>query len=184
MDKRQFDDLTRTLAGSGSRRGMLRGLAGLLGLLAAGRRLTVSANHGIAGPGDPCRTSAQCLAADAPLVCADNGFDYDGPLNCCSYVGSRCGTDEACCGLAICASGYCTTATSDGGPGDPCQDSSQCGNQFPELGILYCADNGVYDDGPLHCCRYEGGTCGGPLSDFDAACCGDLRCLGGVCGWG
>ena len=66
-------------------------------------------------------------------------------------------------------------------PGDPCRDDSQCGNQFPELGILYCADNGFDYDGPLNCCRYEGGTCGGPLSDFDAACCGALRCLGGVC---
>jgi hypothetical protein len=76
--------------------------------------------------------------------------------------------------------------TGDGfGPGDSCVNDYQCGNAFPELGILYCADNGyVYGPygGTLHCCRYEGGTCGGPLSDNHAACCGSLLCNGGRCG--
>ena len=31
---------------------------------------------------------------------------YDGPLNCCTYAGSRCGVDEACCGTASCLGGY------------------------------------------------------------------------------
>jgi hypothetical protein len=70
------------------------------------------------------------------------------------------------------------------GPGESCVTDYQCDNSFPELGILYCADNGyVYGayGGTLHCCRYERGTCGGPLSDNHAACCGALRCNGGVC---
>lgn len=75
--------------------------------------------------------------------------------------------------------------TGDGfGPGDSCVNDYQCDNSFPELGILYCADNGyVYGPygGALHCCRYEGGTCGGPLSDNHAACCGSLLCNGGRC---
>jgi hypothetical protein len=70
------------------------------------------------------------------------------------------------------------------GPGDSCVNDFQCSNAFPELGIMYCADNGyVYGPygGMLHCCRYEGGTCGGPLSDNHAACCGSLLCNGGRC---
>lgn len=73
------------------------------------------------------------------------------------------------------------------GPGESCVSDFQCDNSFPELGILYCADNG-YEygayGGALHCCRYERGTCGGPLSDNHAACCGSLTCNGGVCGEG
>lgn len=71
------------------------------------------------------------------------------------------------------------------GPGESCVSNGQCDNTYPELGLLVCADNGyVYGPygGELHCCRYEGGTCGGPLSDAHNFCCGDLLCLGGRCG--
>ena len=71
------------------------------------------------------------------------------------------------------------------GPGESCVNDYQCDNSFPELGITYCADNGyVYGayGGTLHCCRYEGGSCGGPLSDNHAICCGSLLCNGGRCG--
>ena len=70
-------------------------------------------------------------------------------------------------------------------PGESCVNDFQCDNSFPELGITYCADNGyVYGayGGALHCCRYEGGSCGGPLSDNHAICCGSLLCNGGRCG--
>ena len=72
------------------------------------------------------------------------------------------------------------------GPGESCVSDGQCDNTYPELGVLVCADTGsVYGPygGELHCCRYEGGSCGGPLSDADNFCCGDLVCLGGTCGW-
>jgi hypothetical protein len=71
------------------------------------------------------------------------------------------------------------------GPGESCGSNGQCDNSFPELGLLVCDDNGyVYGPygGELHCCRYEGGSCGGPLSDAHNFCCGDLLCLGGTCG--
>jgi hypothetical protein len=74
------------------------------------------------------------------------------------------------------------------GPGESCISNAQCDNTYPEypdLGLLICADTGyVYGPygGELHCCRYEGGTCGGPLSDAHNFCCGDLLCLGGTCG--
>lgn len=70
-------------------------------------------------------------------------------------------------------------------PGEPCVNDYQCDNSFPELGITFCAENGL--DGPYGpdtvCCRYEGGVCGGPLSARHDLCCGALLCLGGVCGW-
>ncbi len=112
MDDRRFDSLVRSLAGKAPRRAVLRALAGGAGaaLIGAARRGTpsASAHHGALGPGDACYDSDQCVAADAPLACGDNGFDYDGPLNCCTFVGSRCGFDEACCGTASCIGGVCT----------------------------------------------------------------------------
>jgi hypothetical protein len=116
MDDRRFDNWTRAVAGLGSRRRVLGGLVGVGGaaLLGAFRRgaSDVAAHHGSSGPGDPCRHDNQCLGADAPLVCAWNGFDYDGDLNCCTYEGNRCGFDEACCGLASCVGGFCSSAGS------------------------------------------------------------------------
>jgi hypothetical protein len=73
------------------------------------------------------------------------------------------------------------------GPGESCVSDSQCDNSYPELGLLVCDDNGyVYGPygGELHCCRYEGGSCGGPLSDAHNFCCGNLLCLQGQCSWG
>ena len=70
------------------------------------------------------------------------------------------------------------------GPGESCVSNAQCDNSFPELGLLVCDDNGyVYGPygGELHCCRYEGGSCGGPLSDAHNFCCGDLLCSQGQC---
>jgi hypothetical protein len=111
MDDRQFDTWTRALASGTSRRTGIRLLAGAgAALMAFARsREGVTARRGSAGPGDPCRHDDQCLGADAPLVCAWNGFGYDGELNCCTYEGNRCGSDEACCGLASCFGGFCSS---------------------------------------------------------------------------
>jgi hypothetical protein len=202
LDGSQFDTVTRMFARRPSRRGLLGGL--VAGLLAARDRSSAVAQGMFLGPGDPCYDDTQCRGADAPLVCADNGFAYDGPLNCCTYAGNGCGFDEACCGSLSCVTGVCSDPgqgvdyprTTDSGlnqtgygfsPGQACIADSQCDNSYPELGIAYCADTGyVYGDygGTQHCCRYEGGSCGGPLSDDHSLCCGNLLCLGGVCGWG
>lgn len=72
------------------------------------------------------------------------------------------------------------------GPGESCVSNGQCDNSYLELGLLVCDDTGyVYGPygGESHCCRYEGGSCGGPLSDAHNLCCGGLLCLGGTCGW-
>src|SRR4026208_2081775 len=107
MDEQRFDNLTRSLSRTVSRRGGMRlfAAAGASFLAIARGKRDAAAQGWFLGPGDPCFDSSQCRAADAPLVCADNGFTYDGPLNCCTYEGSRCGADEHCCGAAYCANG-------------------------------------------------------------------------------
>jgi len=261
MDGQRFDTLARAVAGNRSRRGLLGGLVGAVGLLALGRRTPdVAAQGGYLGPGEACYDDSQCgNTRYSQMFCDNNGYDYDGPLNCCAYEGGYCYSDEGCCGVASCITGSCISPPSDAGPGDPCQvndecfalglvcdyvgltgdsrccgyegsscdwdgeccgslnciagvcrdsganDSglnrtgygfppgqaciadSQCDNSYPELGITYCADTGVVYGaygGTQHCCRYEGGSCGGPLSDDHSLCCGNLLCLGGRCGWG
>ena len=118
MDDARFDTWTRALAAGLSRR---QGSASLPAPASrsshwCGRR--VVAPRPIT-PGSvlvmPCFDSSQCVAADAPLICADNGFTFDGPLNCCTYEGSRCGFDAACCGAAACVNGYCANIDVDGG---------------------------------------------------------------------
>lgn len=170
MDQQQFDTLTRTLANGVSRRACLRILAGVGAALVALARRPASA-RGVAGPGDPCRSSIQCVGADAPLVCDWNGFDNDGGLNCCTYEGSRCGFDAACCGTAICLGGICTSQRRSADPGDPCQSTDQC--QRPRTGAIceYTVSTGDY-----RCCWYEGSLC-----SSGAQCCGSRICANGVC---
>ena len=76
MDERRFDTWTRAVARPGSRRRVLRALLGGGAVLAAARRgrADAAAHHGMAGPGDPCRTDSQCVAADAPMACDWNGY--------------------------------------------------------------------------------------------------------------
>ncbi|MDQ3694370.1 MAG: hypothetical protein M3464_12180 [Chloroflexota bacterium] len=204
MDGKQLDDFARTVARGASRRGLFRTLVGgaVAGVLAH-RHAAPAAGQAVyyLGPGDACYDDAQCRGADTALICSGNGFDYDGPLNCCAFAGGRCGFDEGCCGGLSCINGFCTAAqmvidnpdqglnqTGFGfGPGQACISDGQCDNSYPELGIAYCADTGYYYGGyggARHCCRVEGGSCGGPLSDDHSLCCGQLRCLSGQCGWG
>ena len=172
MDEQRFDTLARSLAGVTSRRTGLR-------LLAAAGASLVGLVRGSSGAsaqvyltaGDPCYDSSQCRAADAPLVCADNGFAYDGPLNCCTFEGSRCFADEGCCGSSVCVNGFCGASFSYSGPGDPCTDSSQCRAADAPLYCDYVSATGDY-----RCCTYEGSRCG-----WDGGCCGAATCLNGFC---
>ena len=151
MDDRWLDNLVRAMAGPAPRRGALRMLAGgaaaaLLAVARGGRG--ASAHHGYAGPGDPCRDSSQCVGADAPLVCADNGFDYDGALNCCAYEGGNCGFDAACCGSAACVGGLCTGAAAARTPPNSCTgEGCACVPNTPnpcDQGLICCGETETF----------------------------------------
>lgn len=147
-------------------------MTGALSLLAARGGATPSlAHHAALGPGDACRSDTQCVGADAPLVCADNGFVMDGPLNCCTFEGSRCGFDQGCCGIAACIDGFCAVMPVNPGPGDRCANSGQCLGADAPLTCDFVAVTGDY-----RCCTYDGSRCG-----FDAACCGSAMCVDGRC---
>jgi len=181
MDERRFDTWTRAVAQSGSRRRLVRALLGGGAVLAAARRglSDAAAHHGIAGPGDACRTDSQCVAADAPMVCAWNG--YGNGLSCCTYEGSNCADDSWCCGSNLCSGGTCSSQ-SYGCTGEGC-DCYQ----------------GMYDDDPcdpgLVCCLNadNSGTClpqytctgyGLPGDDCPQYCLpGPTQCPGCISGY-
>lgn len=185
MDDRQFDRLTRLLASGVSRRRGIRVLAGAgAALLAAARGRDVSANHGWIPFGGPCYDDAQCDQTGvypAAVICGNNGFDYDGPYNCCVTSDGPCNIDEHCCWTQECIGGYCADrvfgATGPGGPGslglgEPCGDPIQC---YSGSGTeTTCADNGIKPGG--HCCTFYGFGC-----VTSGHCCGSLICSNGVC---
>jgi hypothetical protein len=124
MDGRQFDGWTRSITIDRSRRSVLRWVAGGVAawFAAAYGRPGAAAHHGTATFGDPCRKDSDCVAADAQLFCADNGFAYDGPLNCCSYENGGCNSDESCCGQLVCYQTTCVdpSAATSPPPIPPC----------------------------------------------------------------
>ena len=117
----RFDNVVRALAEPASRRGALRGtvavVATLLGLMRGGE---TAARHARIPLGGACYHTNQCLhhavatrrarlrPSRQAVYCADNGFRYDGVLNCCRYGGGYCKRDEHCCGSRhFCRGGVC-----------------------------------------------------------------------------
>jgi hypothetical protein len=174
MDGQRFDTLTRNLTSRVSRRRGMRLLAACgTAFVALARGKSNAAAQRYLSAGEPCYDSSQCRAADTSLVCADNGFDYDGPLNCCTYEDGRCYADEHCCGTALCnANGRCAyPQTYAPDPGDPCQTTADC--RRPQTGAI-CEFTA--STGDARCCWYEGSYC-----TSGAQCCGARVCAGGVC---
>ena len=173
MDERGFDRLARAVAESGSRRGLLRGLASAVALAAFGRRVPgATAQTGFLGPGEACADSSQCgNTRYNQMYCADNGFDYDGPLNCCTYEYGYCYGDEGCCGSLVCVEGSCSNPALTGQPlGAQCFYAAQC---IGGGDTVDCADNGGFVPA---CCLTGGQVC---TADLD--CCSPNNCLGGTC---
>ena len=184
MDEHRFDTLTRRLARTTSRRGSMRLIAAagamVLGL-ARGKNETAAQSY-YRSAGEQCWDDDQCVAADTALVCADNGTFEDGTLNCCAFVGSRCGADSHCCGRDVCAGGFCQAAPDNStvppaygpvslSPGDPCQTTIQCNRDATGAICEYTATTG-----DSRCCWYEGSFC-----TSGAQCCGSRVCTGGIC---
>ena len=166
MDEQRFDNLVRRIAGSGSRRAMLRGIAGAIAVATLGKRAQTVAAQGTLGPGDPCYDDSQCsglVMNYSPLFCDSNGFDYDVPLQLLPCEGGFCFTDEGCCGTAACdINQRCSYTTSYLGPGELCDNSLECNESVTGLSCDY---EGMTDD--YRCCRYEGAFC-----SADIECCG------------
>lgn len=179
-----------------SRRRFLAGDAGsaLVGLF--GRVHGTAAQGGPTGPtpqriqGQGCtRTDECCSYAGTAVICADNGVTG---LACVAGEGGCCGSDAQCASALLCrgngderCNSTCVNPstvapTQPLSLGAPCTSTDQCANTFGGQG--YCDTNGIEDDGPLNCCRYDGGLC----SD-DRECCGVALCVsgasiyGGVC---
>jgi hypothetical protein len=120
VDTNQFDRLTIAVSRHVSRRSALKGLgAALTSVVAAalGRHEAQAAPYTVA-LGGSCYRDLQCRndfiptrRRQQPLLqtvhCADNGFTYDGPFNCCRNTGGTCYADEDCCGTRSCVRQFC-----------------------------------------------------------------------------
>lgn len=90
------------------------------------------------------------------------------------------GGGVAAAALAVARSGRGSAQSTLLPLGSVCTFSGQCSQGPIEAGAVACADNGLAGDGPLNCCRFEGGCC-----DDGADCCGALACIptdDGLCG--
>jgi hypothetical protein len=182
MDGQRFDEITRQLATSTSRRAVIRALLGsTLGLLGLGRAAQVAAGacnrDGECGPCEYCfdeepqsdGTCRSCAFGSGGLVCCDNECTI--PQNCLCPGG--CGSDLCCAGTCVnpnepnncgfcgnvcdptevCANGICTCPSG----------FSRC-NQFT-ICVDFAAD-------PAHCggCRKP---CAAGQTCVDGACHGE-----------
>lgn len=105
MDDIRFDHLSRLVA-RGSRRDILRVLltATTATLIPVRTARAAPLQQGVVVVGGECASTADCAEVDMQrgAICADNGFDADGPLNCCLEQGC-CASDADCCGDYRCA---------------------------------------------------------------------------------
>ncbi|MFT4038763.1 MAG: hypothetical protein QM692_11330, partial [Thermomicrobiales bacterium] len=155
----------------------LRLLAASAAAVALGRgRQQAPAQSWTRTSGESCWQDGQCVAADAPLICADNGTD--GGLYCCTVEGGRCGSPDGCCGLNTCIAGFCQSLAGPSGsgggdvaPGGRCQTTAQCNRD--QTGAICEFTSSTGDS---RCCWYEGSFC-----TSGAQCCGDRICSNGVC---
>ena len=120
--------------------------------------------------GAQCTSTQQCTQSGGSTVCADNGFDGDGPLNCCRNEGGACtgvSYSADCCGGLYCVNGVCTNNTSGGlAIGAQCNQSGQCSQAS---GAAVCASNGIDTDGAFNCCRNKAARA--PRTRTAAAAC-------------
>jgi hypothetical protein len=177
VDDTRFDLLAKRFAGKRSRRSLL-GIAAAVAGAFAGRGQLASATPQSVPLGGVCYRDRQCINDYAPprgaglnpdfqvVYCADNGFSYDGDLNCCRTGGGACGRDEECCDTAFCDDGFCSWGPRFAGSGDPCDANTVCSAADASLTCAYNPDTGDH-----RCCAGEGGRC-----FWDGGCCGYLRC--------
>jgi hypothetical protein len=139
VDGKTFDVIVRGFARRRNRRSMLAALAVVAPFVRRASTGYAQASHNL---GAPCVSSSECVRNHICLgfgdvVCADNGYDDDGPLNCCGGAGTLCDAHTHCCGGLMClgansspecGTGTCQDPGSVGavGIGGSCSASHQC----------------------------------------------------------
>jgi hypothetical protein len=173
VDGRVFD---AWVAGLGARSRRRPVLLAAVGLVLAWPR--IARGQGLARPGEPCTSSEQCeqwsgCGVPAPVICADNGYAWDGPLNCCVGQDQFCGSHAECCGGLVCLGSHSIDGCGAGrclpretfavvATVTACTESAQCSQ---EDGYAVCSDEGL-------CCMFAGSRC-----FVGAQCCGGLACV-------
>lgn len=161
MDEQRFDNLSRIIARSTSRRATVKGIAAAIGggVFAGvfGVRAQRAGAQGTGQPGDACDASDQCASGNCSGINGRSGVCYcvdpDRP-----WVGCSCeeGTEGPCGGGMICCpnnespggSGVCVpdsvscnpTGECSAQPGDTCETNNDCCTGSCMSGICACLD--------------------------------------------
>jgi hypothetical protein len=164
MDPRRFDNLTRSLARSHSRRTILRGVAGV----ALGGLFTQL--RGEAASAAPTPTK--------PTNCLPDGKKSKNSGRCCSLTTNNkicCGVAHGscalsgCCGAGVCHLGACVDCLPEGTVLDSLAEAISCCSLEAEQ----------QGNGPILCCGVEDGTCAA------SGCCNSGSatpfCYSGLC---
>ncbi len=183
MEPKHFDQFARIVGASGSRRGILKALAGgVLGALTAtaGYRETIAAKKRSAG--NICAQNVDCASNRCVTVGRNRKVCQCGSMSDCPQPKDQCQ-------LATCSSGACGVAVNVGAP---CNDGNACTTSDS------CQPNGACVGTPIACvaldqchavglCDPKTGVCSNPIKQNSAACNdGDLctqtdQCQNGVC---
>ena len=122
--------------------------------------------------GAECTATSECSQTGGSVVCASNGIAADGARNCCRNTRWRMRKRHSMLREPLLCEWHLwwhLFRHDDVGwiaPGAQCTSSDQCSQSG---GATVCADNGYDGDGPLNCCRNEGGACSGGDTALDVA---------------
>ncbi len=185
MDDQRFDNLSRIIARSTTRRATVKGIAAAIGggvfaSVFGVRAQRASAAGGSVPPGGGCNDDSDCAEGTCSSTDGRNGVcfcvDPDQPV-----IGCSCNTGDAdpCGGSPICCPssdlpdsvGVCVPASEGCNPtGDCAIAGDACGEGTD------CCDNLICDSGTcIDNCQEPGGLC-----EFDENCCIGT-CMGGTC---
>ncbi len=171
MDDGRFDDLTRTLARSGTRRASLRVLAG--SALAGG--LTWLGVGDVAAACKPagkrCKRNKNCCCKkcrkrkNGKKKCRGNACLENGTVCFDPFASDPFDSDKCCSGF--CRQNPLPAASTCCVPNDKkCVNASDCCTSAEHPAA--CVND--------HCCRKEGGICGIPNDILNTPCCSGLVC--------
>jgi hypothetical protein len=141
MDSRRFDELTRTLGHSTTRRRFLRAAGIAFAGIAVSRSAHITSAQG-------CADSSECPAGQ---ICG-NGFCFYPE---CWPQGSTCSSHDDCCDILLCLSGVCSTSPTCGLQGAGCGGYGDC------CPGLVCAAGACAPEPPAPPAPSQGGNSGG-----------------------